>query len=541
MREIGDIVREFERRRGEPLALATLVQTRGSSYRRSGARMLIAADGKAVGSLSGGCLEAEVVEKARQVLRTGKPALMAFDTRRRFGCNGALEILVERVSIGFLAELAGHFHARRPCCIATAFAGECASRLVSSADEVTDGELRQRIEPPPQLLIVGTGPDSIAMDAFAEALGWLVRPIESAGELDGPYDEWTAAIVKTHNYGRDFAALRTLLPLGLRYIGLIGPRARREQLLGDLLDTGIAAGPNLFAPAGLDLGGDAPEAIALSIVAEIQAVFAGGSRQSLRERKAPIHTPRAEPVPLSEMETIGAVILAAGGSTRLGQPKQLLLHQGESLVHRAARVAREAGCSPVMVVVGDEREQIAVELRTVEAHVTHHPDWRLGIGSSIRAGVAQALAQSPALEVIIIMVCDQPFVSADILKALIVARAQTTKCAAACLYAGSIGVPAIFDRSLFPLLTTLPDAQGAQSILSARSGEIAHVNFPQGNIDIDTPDDCHLLSSVPIPARFIAGLAGREKIVALAQKVAASVTALPNRATAQTRRFHNER
>lgn len=292
MREIGDIVREFERRRAEPFALATLVQTRGSSYRRPGARMLISADGKTVGSLSGGCLEDEVVERAREVLRTGAPALMAFDTRRRFGCNGALEILVERVPDGFLKELAGHFHSRRPCFITTAFAGECGSRFVSREDEESDVELRQRIQPPPQLLTVGDGPDSNALHALAETLGWPVRLIESADELDAHYDEWTAAIVKTHNYGRDFAALRTLLPLGLRYVGLIGPRARREQLLGDLLDTGIAVGPNLFAPAGLDLGGDAPEAIALAIVAEIQTVFAGGSRQSLRDRKAPIHTPR---------------------------------------------------------------------------------------------------------------------------------------------------------------------------------------------------------------------------------------------------------
>lgn len=292
MREISDIVREFERRRSEPFALATLVQTRGSSYRRPGARMLIAADGRTAGSLSGGCLEDEVVEKAREVLHTGKSALMAFDTRRRFGCNGALQILVERVPHGFLAELAEHFHARRSCGIATAFAGECGSRFASSTEEELDGELRQRIEPPPQLLIVGDGPDSVALHAISETLGWIVRPIESAGELEGSYDEWTAAVVKTHNYGRDFAALRTLLPLGLRYIGLIGPRARREQLLGDLLDTGIAGGPNLFAPAGLDLGGDAPEAIALAIVAEIQAIFAGGSGQSLRDRKAPIHAPR---------------------------------------------------------------------------------------------------------------------------------------------------------------------------------------------------------------------------------------------------------
>jgi xanthine dehydrogenase accessory factor len=182
MREIGDIVREFQRRRGEPFALATLVQTRGSSYRRPGARMLISNDGKAVGSLSGGCLEDEVVEKAREVLRTGVPALMAFDTRRRFGCNGALEILVERVSDGFLETLAEHVYDRRPCVIATVFEGACGSRIVARDEDVFSGELRQLIEPAPQLLIIGDGPDSAALRAIAGTLGWLVRSIDCASE-----------------------------------------------------------------------------------------------------------------------------------------------------------------------------------------------------------------------------------------------------------------------------------------------------------------------------------------------------------------------
>lgn len=294
MREIGDIVREFERRPGERFALATLVQTRGSSYRRPGARMLIGPDGAATGSLSGGCLEDEVVEKAREVLRTGDAELMDFDTRRRFGCNGTLQILVERLSAGFLPTLAQRFQARRPFLIGTRFAGDCGSRFVCAADPWCDGELRHLIEPAPLLLVIGDGPDSVALRTIAGALGWTVRQIESAGELDGSSDSWTAAVVKTHNYGRDFAALRALLPLDLRYIGLMGPRARRAQLLGDLLDSGITPGPNLFAPAGLDLGGDSPEGIALAIVSEIQAVFAGGSRQPLRERKAPIHEPNAE-------------------------------------------------------------------------------------------------------------------------------------------------------------------------------------------------------------------------------------------------------
>ena len=292
MREIGDMVREFERHPGDPFALATLVLTEGSSYRRPGARMLIAGDGRSVGSLSGGCLEAEVVEKAREVLSTQTPALMAFDTRRRFGCNGSLQILVESVQPGFLAELAACFHGRRPCLIATGYAGPWGSHLVASEAGRCDGELLQRVPPRPQLLIIGAGPDSAALRHLAETLGWLVRLIDGDRPLASAYDPWTAAVVKTHNYGRDFAALRALLPLGLPYVGLLGPRARREQLLGDLLDTGLAHGDNFFAPAGLDLGGESPEAIALAIIAEIQAVFAGGSRQFLRDRRAPIHSAR---------------------------------------------------------------------------------------------------------------------------------------------------------------------------------------------------------------------------------------------------------
>ncbi len=291
MKEIGDIVREYRRRPGEAFALATLVQTRGSSYRRPGARMLIAGDGRTVGSLSGGCLEQEVAEHAREVLLTGSPETLTFDTRKRFGCNGVIEILVERARADFLEELSCAFEERRPCLIATAFARECGSR-VAFDDVKREGVLLQRVEPATQLLVIGDGPESNAVRAMADALGWRVLCVENASYLDESYDWWTAAVVKTHNYGRDFAALRALAPLGLRYIGLIGPRARREQLFGDLMDTGFAAVPNLFAPAGLDLGGDAPETVALAIVAEIQAVFAAASAQSLRDRKAPIHSPR---------------------------------------------------------------------------------------------------------------------------------------------------------------------------------------------------------------------------------------------------------
>src|SRR5206468_12847432 len=147
----------------------------------------------------------------------------------------------------------------------------------------------QEIHPPIRLLIFGEGPDSAPIRKLGELLGWEPTEIVDPNAIAIEPDEWTAAIVKSHNYGRDFAALQKLLPLGLRYVGLVGPRKRRNQLLGDLLDVGVAINAGFFAPAGLDLGAETPEEIALAVVSEIQRVFASGSGDSLRERKMSIH------------------------------------------------------------------------------------------------------------------------------------------------------------------------------------------------------------------------------------------------------------
>jgi xanthine dehydrogenase accessory factor len=292
MKEIRDILRAFEFHRGQPLALATLVRAQGSSYRRPGARMLVCPDGVTVGSLSGGCLEEEVAERSFEVIRTGTPSLMSFDTRLRFGCHGSIEIFIEAVAEGFLTELAAHFADRRNCSAVTVFEGEnekLGTRLLALEENVPGGAFVQEIAPPVQLVIFGDGPDSIPLRGFAEILGWRVIEVDRASELPASGDERTAAIVKSHNYGRDFAALRHLLQLDLRYVGLLGPRKRRDQLLAALLDDGVSLNSELFAPAGFDLGAETPEEVALAIISEIQTVFAEASGESLRDRKAPIH------------------------------------------------------------------------------------------------------------------------------------------------------------------------------------------------------------------------------------------------------------
>ena len=286
MKEIYDILREWNKRRGESpsrtgiFALATLVRAEGSSYRRPGARMLIFEDGKTVGSLSAGCLEEEVALCAREVLQTGEAAMMTFDTRRRFGCAGKIEIFIEQIPENFLSELAANLEARRGHLAITRFEGN---------------EFVQEIHPPLRVLVFGDGPDNTPLRSLGRLLGWEIVEIADPNSISIEPDQWTAAIVKSHNYGRDYVALQKLLPLDLRYVGLVGPRKRRDQVMNDLLDLGITVNAGFFAPAGVDLGAETPEEIALAIVSEIQRVFAKGSGDSLRERKVAIH--QTAPVP----------------------------------------------------------------------------------------------------------------------------------------------------------------------------------------------------------------------------------------------------
>jgi xanthine dehydrogenase accessory factor len=291
MKEIYDILREFEKRRGQSFALATLVRAEGSSYRRPGARMLICQDGSTVGSLSAGCIEEEVALCAREVLRNGVSTIISFDTRRRFGCNGRIDVFIERISENFLVDLAENLIARRNCLAVTIFEGKRVGSSVAGFHHHREREhaLIQEIHPPIRLLVFGEGPDSAAFHRLSELLGWKAIEIVDQRQLPIDADRWTAAIVKSHNYGRDFIALQKLLPLNLRYVGLIGPRKRRDRLLNDLLDLGVTINAGFFSPAGLDLRSETPEEIALAVVAEIQRVFAGGSGESLRERKMAIH------------------------------------------------------------------------------------------------------------------------------------------------------------------------------------------------------------------------------------------------------------
>jgi hypothetical protein len=218
------------------------------------------------------------------VLARGTPKLLCFDTRRRFGCSGSIEILVEPAPDDVLRELRDCLHERRNCDIATVFEDNELLRTQIASESVAPGAFVHTIELTLRLIIIGEGPDAIALRADAALLSRetiVIEAIPQLSEVPEVPDERTAAVVATHNFGRD----------------------------------------------------------------------------------------------------------AAGSSSRLGQSKQLLDFNGETLVRSAVRAAIDGGCEIVCVVTGAEREAVKKAVADFHPLVLHNEEWRRGMGSSIRSGV----------------------------------------------------------------------------------------------------------------------------------------------------------
>ena len=189
------------------------------------------------------------------------------------------------------------------------------------------------------------------------------------------------------------------------------------------------------------------------------------------------------------MGKTGALILAAGESSRLGQPKQLIQFHGKSLVRRMVDAARKARCSPTVVVIGSDREEVERELKAESVVIVENKNWRLGMSTSIRAGVRRLIDDAPTLEAVVLLVCDQPFVDARTIARLITLREKTKRAIVASRYANTLGVPALFDRSCFQELAALDNATGAKTVILSNHERVAEFPFPEGRIDIDTLDD----------------------------------------------------
>jgi xanthine dehydrogenase accessory factor len=346
MREGRQIVRLW--RQGGAIALVTLVRTEGSSYRRPGARLLLGRGGEHAGTISGGCLEAEVVRKAAWLIREGavvdRYSTMFDDTAEMpfgLGCGGVVDLLIEPVETpecrAVLSALDGALAGGEVTVLTwLPRAGRRLERAVLAAsgdftfasDGLTELELVkaranvllkkgnyssdsgvfvERIAPPQRLFVLGAGDDAKPIVSMAALLGWSVSVMEGRAQMARAdrfpeaervvvasaassevrsirHDD--AVVLMTHSYEQDRELLAAVLPLRPRYLGLLGARHRSSLLVSEAAAmlgwTVGACCDRIYAPVGLDLGGDGPEAIALAVIAEVQACCMGKMGASRR-------------------------------------------------------------------------------------------------------------------------------------------------------------------------------------------------------------------------------------------------------------------
>lgn len=373
MTELQRLLLAYDQHRADarPCALATVVEVLGSAYRRPGARMLVTDDGQLTGAISGGCLEGDARQRARQAIFRGQPALVTYDTRDEDdprhglgpGCQGVVRILLEPLDyatpdnpLELLRSFARH---PEPAVLATVFSTDEAAglpagvgqRLLLTAAGVVRGApalaaplaeaahatlaqgisqvldietdagpvraLLELLTPPLRLIVYGAGNDAQPLVHLAASLGWHITVLDGRPNLAtaARFPEAAAvrvvpvaaiaqeipgtayAVLLSHNYAYDLAALALHIPAATPYIGLLGPRAKAARLLAEAeLDLSETAKQTLLrsrlhSPIGLDLGSETPEEIALAIVAEIQAIRHERNGQPLRERTGTVHEP----------------------------------------------------------------------------------------------------------------------------------------------------------------------------------------------------------------------------------------------------------
>lgn len=324
--ELFDIADRLVAETAFPCVLATLVQVEGSSYRRAGARRLIAPNHSSLGAISGGCLERDIDAHAAELLCS--PSFyktITYDTSSEndilwgtgTGCHGVVQILLEKLTEcpSWARQVLKVKNSRKSVALMTIWESAdkpdhpIGTTLRDAEREYPATCFADLIEPPPQLVIFGAGEDAIPLHGLANQMGWPTKIFDprpefaSSSRFPGAatvecvaaekaatrveWDDRTVAVIMTHHYRFDLPLLKTLLPLHLTYLGLLGPKARGKRLLAD---AGYRADDVILNnPVGLDLGGDGSAAVALAIVSEIQARLHGRSARPLSDRMAPIH------------------------------------------------------------------------------------------------------------------------------------------------------------------------------------------------------------------------------------------------------------
>ena len=197
----------------------------------------------------------------------------------------------------------------------------------------------------------------------------------------------------------------------------------------------------------------------------------------------------------SEDVKIGGIMLAAGGSRRLGQPKQFLEFEGKTLLRRGAEAMAASVCRPVVAVIGAENEKSEAEISDLPITTRFNREWQLGMSSSIKLGLAELLLIESDIDAVVITLCDQPFVNTEIINQLAATFKATRKHMIAAEYDGVAGVPAIFSKEMFDALSKLEGDKGARDLLRDPNASIETIEIKEAAVDIDTRDDLGRLNS----------------------------------------------
>ena len=370
MKEIKAIISAYDKidKTATRAALATVVRVEGSSYRRTGARMLVTDDGIWVGGISGGCLEGDALKRARLAIAKSESSLITYDTTQEdayqigvgLGCNGIIDVLftplqyqnksnpVEVLKTCVAANrqthilinitnLEGKWMSVKAgdviqytgtgslvvfgnAALETQLHEDVSRQMENGRSAPTQIELMDgrklaafiEILPPEiHMVLMGHQYDIYPLARQTKEIGWRVTMVSNPLKINANFfetvdaiygydqlneiqiDQYTAIVLMSHDYKTDKINLPKALQTGAFYIGMLGPRVRSEKIFNELADEEHAIADDsmerIFAPAGLDIGAVSPEEIALSIIAEIKAVFAKREGGFLRLRHAPIH------------------------------------------------------------------------------------------------------------------------------------------------------------------------------------------------------------------------------------------------------------
>ncbi|NNE39072.1 MAG: NTP transferase domain-containing protein [Gammaproteobacteria bacterium] len=356
------------------------------------------------------------------------------------------------------------------------------------------------VSPPVHFIIVGGGPDSVPVMQTAILLGWSITLIDyrenytkpekfpkgisilksTPEELQENLDVFNAdaVILMTHKYEYDLNYLNVFMQTSIPYIGLLGPTARKNELLKSLESTNDIK-DRVFGPVGMDLGGELPEEIALSLVAEIQAVLHNREGGHLSRKDDQLDINRLK-------EKISVLILAAGGSSRFGALKQLLEYNGKSLLKRSVETALSLGCHEVIVVHGPKAKKCQREIANYNIENISNEDWESGLSSSLKLGLKSA---SPGIKAMLILLCDQPLIQQHQLENLIQTWIKNQDKIVASEYGKSTGVPVIIPDKVFNEIKKLTGDKGAKKLLTDLENDVVSIPVPEAEFDIDTQQD----------------------------------------------------